>query len=79
MEVKLSSSGIFIDQMKYVDDSLINLFMKYYKPIVTQKIIDCKLRKEDSFPLVDATLYMYHVGSLIYMIATRPNIIFVIV
>lgn len=71
MQVKESSSGILNTQINYVDYLLIIFSMKYGKPVGTPTIVGCKLMKEDSTPLVDATLYRYLVSSLIHITTTR--------
>jgi len=78
MQLKKSSNRIFIAQTKYVEDLLVIFSMKDCTSVTTPKIIGCKLMKEDSTPLFDVTLYKSLVGGLIYLIATRPNIMFVV-
>lgn len=78
MQVKQSPGGIFITQTKYVDDLWVRFAMKDCRPVETLVVIGCKLMKEDS-SLVDATLYNSLVGSLLYLTATRPNAMFVVI
>jgi len=48
--------------------------MKYCAPVITPMIIGCKLSKEDDAPMVDQTMYRSIIGSLLYLIASRPDI-----
>ena len=50
--------------------------MMNYKPAVTPIATGTKLSKEDDGSKVDPTLYKTLVGSLMYLTATRPDIMF---
>ena len=43
-------------------------------PVSTPMKTNCKLIKEDESPYVYSTLYKSMVGSLLYLIASRPDI-----
>ena len=49
--------------------------MEDYKPISTLMVVGCKLSKDDKFLEVDHTMYRSMIGSLLYVIATRPDVI----
>ena len=50
--------------------------MSNCKTSPTPLIIDLKLRKDDDGSLVDPTVFKRLVGILMYLIATRPNIMY---
>ena len=43
-------------------------------PVSTPMTTCCKLSKDDESPSVDATLYRSMIGSLLYLTASRPDI-----
>ena len=52
--------------------------MKDCKPMEIPMIIGCKLTKNDDSPNVDQTTYRSMIGSLLYLRASRPNIMHVV-
>ena len=48
--------------------------MQGCKSMSTPLVVGSKLMKEDETPLCNATLYRYLIGSLMYLMATRPYI-----
>ena len=76
IEVTQSEDGIFIYQSKYANDVLKMFRMLNCKPTVTPIEIGIKISKEDDGSKVDPTLYKRLVGSLMYLNATRLDIIF---
>jgi hypothetical protein len=46
------------------------------KPMATPLTVNEKLKKEDGGKKVDATLYRSLVGNLLYLTATRPDVMF---
>eukprot|EP00253_Pinus_taeda_P003959 PITA_03959 len=75
-EVKQTENGIFISQAKYVAEILERFKMQNDKCAPTPTIIGLKLRKEDCSSNVNPTLYKSMIGSLMYLTATRPNIMY---
>ncbi|KAK2980493.1 hypothetical protein RJ640_007749 [Escallonia rubra] len=75
IEVKQTDKGIFILQKKYAEDILKKYKMKACKPILTLVEERLKLVKDGSGGLVNATNFRRLVGSVRYLIATRPDII----
>ena len=75
LQVSQSEKGIFISQNKYIKEMLKNFRMEESKPISTPLVIGCKLRKDDESLEVDHTMYRSMIGSLLYVIATRPDVI----
>ena len=76
IEVKKNEKGFFISQEKYVAEVLKRFNMQNNKEIVTPTIMRLKLSKEDYGKNVDPTLYKSIVGNLMYLTATRPNIMY---
>lgn len=76
IEVKQNEDGVFISQKKYAKDFLKRFRMEGAKPISTPMKIGLKLSNSNAKIRVDGTLYRSLVGSLMYLTATRPNIMF---
>lgn len=79
LQVKQSSNGIFITQSKYVEDLLVHFKMQNRSLIDTPIVVKAKLLKEESSPHVYATMYRSFIGSLMYLIDTRLDIMFVVI
>ncbi|GJV21584.1 retrovirus-related pol polyprotein from transposon TNT 1-94 [Tanacetum coccineum] len=77
MEIYQDEGGVFICQEKYVEKILKIFDMSECKPKETPLVVNEKLMKEDGSSKVDATLYRSLVGKLLYLTATRPDIMFV--
>lgn len=75
MEV-CQKEGIFISQRKYAEDLLKKFKMIGCKSVATPLIANEKLKKEDGTKKADAVAYRSLVGSLLYLTATRPDIMF---
>ena len=52
--------------------------MADYRPMSTPMIINWKKLHVPDSSLVDPTLYRQHIGSLMYLVNTRPNICFAV-
>mgnify|MGYP001791670327 CR=1 FL=1 len=76
MEIKQEEEGIFISQKKYTEDMLKKFRMQDCKPVVTPLIPNEKLKKEDGSKPANATNYRSLIGSLLYLTATRPDIMY---
>ena len=74
IEVLQSSIGILISQKKYVGEILDKFQMKDCNPVNTPSEFVLKLNKDDGRKKVNNTLYKQIVGSLMYLTATRPDI-----
>lgn len=77
IEVEQSAHGIFVCQQKYATDILRRFRMDICKPAETPIALGTKLSKSDEGSTVDSTLYKSLVNSLMYLTATRPDIMFV--
>eukprot|EP00253_Pinus_taeda_P005127 PITA_05127 len=74
IEVEKSEKGIFICQNNYSKDLLKRFKTENCKPIPTSVATHTKLRKDDEGSNVNPTLFKRLVGSLMYLAATRPDI-----
>eukprot|EP00253_Pinus_taeda_P006722 PITA_06722 len=73
-ELDQSENGVFISQDKYVEAVLKRFNMQNNKAAVTPTVVGLKLTKEDNSKDFDPKLYKSIVGSLMYLTATRPDI-----
>ncbi|XP_068336434.1 uncharacterized mitochondrial protein AtMg00810-like [Pyrus communis] len=67
---------IFFHQKKYAKTLLDKFDLKDCKSVATPLAINEKLSKTDRSEQADESLYRQIVGSLLYLTATRPNIMF---
>eukprot|EP00253_Pinus_taeda_P008751 PITA_08751 len=78
IEVKQTENDIFIPQLKYVAEILERFKMQNSKSAPTPTVIGLKLSKEDCNSNVNLTLYRSMIGSLMYLTATRPDIVYAV-
>ncbi|GKV30443.1 hypothetical protein SLEP1_g39251 [Rubroshorea leprosula] len=78
LEIKQCGNGIFLSQEKYAQDMMKKFNMGYSKPVSTPLVLNCKMSKNDGSAYVDASWYRSIIGSLLYLTATRPNIMFAV-
>eukprot|EP00253_Pinus_taeda_P035982 PITA_35982 len=78
IEVDQNKNGIFISQARYVNKVLSRFNMQECKATITPMVMGLKLSKEDISKDFDPSLYKSIVGSLMYLTATRPDIMFVV-
>ncbi|KAM2687700.1 hypothetical protein EV2_010439 [Malus domestica] len=76
MGVTQTEGSIFIHQKKYALTLLDKFGLKDCKPVSTQLVATDKLRREDGSEPADECEYRKIVGSLLYLTATRPDIMF---
>ncbi|MCY6525009.1 reverse transcriptase domain-containing protein, partial [Actinobacillus pleuropneumoniae] len=74
IEVDQNENGIFISQEKYVNEVLERFNMQECKVAITPIVMGLKLSKEDRSKDFDPSLSKSIVGSLMYLIASRPDI-----
>lgn len=72
-EIVQSEKGI-IHQKKYAKTLLERIGLKDCKAVSTPLVVNEKLSKADGSESVDEGLYRKILGSLLYLIATRPNL-----
>ncbi len=78
LEVWQEEGHFFLGQGKYIVDILGRFHMEDCRPMSTAMITNWnKLHASDS-ELVDPTLYRQLIGSLMYLVNTRPDICFVV-
>jgi hypothetical protein len=78
LEVWQRLDEIFLSQGKYTVEILQRFEMMDCKSMTTPMAINMKLLSESSSDLVDPTMYKQLIGSLMYLVDTRPNICFVV-
>eukprot|EP00253_Pinus_taeda_P014143 PITA_14143 len=78
IELDQNENGIFISQAKYVNEVLGRFNMQEHKAAITPTVMGLKLSKEDNSKDFDPSFYKSIVGSLMYLTATRPDIMFAI-
>jgi hypothetical protein len=78
LEVTSFSDGYYLSQAKYASDLLSKAGLTDSKTVSTPLELNVKLNTTDGEPLSDVTLYRQLVGSLIYLIVTRPDLAYVV-
>eukprot|EP00253_Pinus_taeda_P003658 PITA_03658 len=78
IEVDQNEKGIFISQARYVNQVLSRFNMEECKAAITPTVMRLKLSREDSSKDFDPSLYKSIVGSLMYLTATRLDIMYVV-
>ncbi|XP_049348507.1 uncharacterized mitochondrial protein AtMg00810-like [Solanum verrucosum] len=76
MEIHQATDGIFISQRKYAWDILKRLKMERCKPIPTPLVHNEKISKFEGGDKADLIVYRSLIGSLVYLTATRPDLMF---
>ena len=78
MEVWQEEGHIFLGQGKYAVDILSRFQMEDCRPMSTPMITNWKKLSASDSQLVDATVYRQLIGSLMYLVNTRPDICFAV-
>ncbi|KAJ9544417.1 hypothetical protein OSB04_024124 [Centaurea solstitialis] len=76
LQIKQSEKGIFINQGKYVLDMLKKFDLTSCTPMKTPMAPPLSLDKDSKGKPVDVTLYRGMIGSLLYLTASRPDIMY---
>ncbi|KAK2416401.1 putative mitochondrial protein [Trifolium repens] len=76
IQINQTKKGTFIHQSKYIKDLLKKFNLKDCKPMNTPMHPTSSLSKEESEGKVDQKLYRGMIGSLLYLTASRPDILF---
>ena len=74
LQVYQTNKGIFISQTKYIKDMLKKFKIEDSKPVGTPMVTGCKLSKNDESLEVDHTRFRSMIGSLLYVTATRTDV-----
>ena len=78
VEVMQKSDGIFISQKKYVMEVLERFGMDKSNSVLNPMVPGEKLQKDQDGMKIDSTYYKQIVGSLMYLTATRPDVMFAV-
>ncbi|GJZ28589.1 retrovirus-related pol polyprotein from transposon TNT 1-94 [Tanacetum coccineum] len=78
VEVVQNEMGISICQKKYAREILARFNMEDCNGVKNPIVPGCKLVKDDHSGFVNATLYKQMVGCIMYLTATRPDLMFVV-
>lgn len=73
-QITQTSKGTFVSQSKYLKEVLKKFGMEECSLVSTPMVTSCKLCKINESPKVDQTFYRSIIGSLLYLIASRPDI-----
>ena len=74
LQITQYDDGIFISQTKYIKEMLKKFDMEGCKAVSTPMITACKLSKDDTSPATDQKSYRSMIGSLLYVTASRPDV-----
>ena len=78
IEVMQRSDDIFINQKKYTQEVLERFSMDKCNPVHNPMVHGFKVMKNGDGVRIDSTFYKKIVGSLMYLTATRPDVMFVV-
>ncbi|GKB92062.1 retrovirus-related pol polyprotein from transposon TNT 1-94 [Tanacetum coccineum] len=76
LQIKQMEDDIFFNQSKYIKEMLKKFSLKDSKPLKTPMSSDTKFMKEEECESVDSTKYRGMICSLLYLMASRPDIMF---
>ncbi|GKF71719.1 hypothetical protein Tco_0207833, partial [Tanacetum coccineum] len=78
LQISQNPRGIFINQSKYALESLKKYGMESSDPVDTPMVEKSKLDEDPQGKAVDPTHYRGMVDTLMYLIASRPNLTFAV-
>nr|GFA69409.1 retrotransposon protein, putative, unclassified [Tanacetum cinerariifolium] len=78
LQISQSSRGIFINQSKYALESLNKYGFESYDPVDTPMVEKSKLDEDKEGKAVDPSHYRGMIGTLLYLITSRPDLQFAI-
>ncbi|GKE80174.1 retrovirus-related pol polyprotein from transposon TNT 1-94 [Tanacetum coccineum] len=76
LQIKQMEDGIFFNQFKYIKEMLKKFSLEDSKPMKTSMSSDTILMKGVECESIDSTKYRDMIGSLLYLKASRPDILF---
>lgn len=78
IEVKQCTNGIFICQRRYAQEVLSRFGMQNSNAVKNPMVPGTRLSKDKGRMSVDETLFKQLVGSLMYLIVTRPDLMYIV-
>lgn len=72
-----NSEGIYLSQKKYASELLERFHLHNGNPVKNPIVLGSKFSKDGGGAKVDATLFKQLIGSLMYITATRPDVMHV--
>ncbi|GJT63367.1 retrovirus-related pol polyprotein from transposon TNT 1-94 [Tanacetum coccineum] len=78
LQISQNPKGIFINQSKYTNDILKKFDLHKSNPVDTPMVERTKLDEDLSGIPVDQTQYRSMIGSLMYLTASRPDLVFAV-
>jgi hypothetical protein len=78
MEVDQTKDGIFVCQKRYAKEMLKKFNMENCKSVNTPLVLNSKMMKDDGAKKSDEKVYRSLVGCLLYLTATRPDLMFTV-
>ena len=76
LQIKQLKEGTFINQAKYIRDLLKRFNMEEIKTMKTPMSSSIKLDKDEEGKSIDSTMYRGMIGSLLYLTASKPDIMY---
>ncbi|GJT11755.1 retrovirus-related pol polyprotein from transposon TNT 1-94 [Tanacetum coccineum] len=76
LQIEQLEDGIFFNQSKYIKEMLKKFGLENSKPIKTPMSSETKLTRDEDGESVDDTKYQGMIGSLLYLTASRSDIMF---
>ncbi|GJZ30735.1 retrovirus-related pol polyprotein from transposon TNT 1-94 [Tanacetum coccineum] len=76
LQIKQMEDGILFNQSKYIKEMLKDFGLENSKPTKTPMSTEIKLTKDDEADSVDSSKYRGMIGTLLYLTASRPDIMF---
>ncbi|GKD15676.1 retrovirus-related pol polyprotein from transposon TNT 1-94 [Tanacetum coccineum] len=76
LQIKQMEEEIFFNQSKYIKEMLKKFGLEDSKPTKTPMSMEIKFTKDDEADFVDSTKYRGMIGSLLYLTASRHDIMF---
>nr|GEU37685.1 hypothetical protein [Tanacetum cinerariifolium] len=76
LQIKQLDDGIFFNQSKYIKEMLKNFRLEDSKPMKTPMSMETKLTRDEEGESVDNTKYRGMIGNLLYLTASRPDMMF---
>ena len=76
LQIKQLKERIFINQTKYIKYLIKRLNMEETKTMKTLMSSSIKLDKDEKVKSIDSTMYRGMMGSLLYLTASRPDIMY---